>query len=148
MCIRDRVLYDGREGKEYKRIRRHPNELCKMSIDLMVGMRVYMFNTWWCIFVFACAHVFAMHVLPKVNHHTPASQVPGIIETCWKPLGIPTHDLELGSRQVHNNYRPENDSVDFTSTGRSYIYLYYYSLPVCARVITHNVYTTDWVGAD
>lgn len=40
-----------------------------------------------------------------VNHHVPAAQVSGIIDTCWKPLGVPTNELELGSRQVHNNYR-------------------------------------------
>ena len=41
----------------------------------------------------------------KVDHHAPAAQVSGIIDTCWKPLGVPTDELELGSRVVHNNYR-------------------------------------------
>lgn len=32
----NRVRGVSRKGKEYSRIRRHPNELCKISIDLMV----------------------------------------------------------------------------------------------------------------
>lgn len=70
-----RIRGVSRSGKEYLRIRRAPNELFHMSVDLMV------------------------------DHHTPSSQVPGIINTCWSPLGISIDDYDICQRRTHNNYR-------------------------------------------
>ena len=65
-----------RSGKEYVRTRRFPNELCKVSIDLMV------------------------------DHNVTASQVPGVLHTTW-PAIVPSLDKthNLGTREVHNNYK-------------------------------------------
>lgn len=46
-----------------------------------------------------------MSVDLMVDHHTPASQVNGIINTCWRPLGISVNDYDLGHSRTHRNYR-------------------------------------------
>ena len=65
-----------RKGNEYLRTRRHPNELCKVAIDLMV------------------------------DHNVTASQVPGVLHTTWSAIVPDlTKTYNLGGREVYNNYR-------------------------------------------
>ena len=74
----------------------------------------------------------------------PAMQVPGVIETCWKPLGVPTETLDLGSRQVHNNYRrmipwiSRVQVVDVFTIVQVYIYILCTSNPTQYASMSHR----------